>query len=190
MVERDRFEKQFRAGWLSAFRYARDRQVSSGEITDKLVSSLAKTLREHGGILAFDDIARLVTQGRELGVLAAFGGLDDLAELQGGHRHTRIATEVAKSLFVQWESSAWNVGGGRDSHPSGRGLLRGAGRTLLFLKGEATAAGRGKIRKLRGERKMAGTDRVSPASATFQDGRKAGEESQWNWPAGSPPSDD
>ena len=110
MVERDRFEKQFGAGWCSAYRYAREGQVSSGEIADKLVSGLAKTLREHGGIPAFDDIARLVTQGRELGVLAAFGGLDDLAELQGGHRHTRITTEVAKSLFVQWESSAWNVG--------------------------------------------------------------------------------
>ena len=109
MVERDRFEKRFGAGWLSAFRYAREGQVSLGGIADKLISSLAKTLREGGGIPSFDEIARIVIQGRELGILASFGALDDFAELQGGHRHTKIATEVAKSLVVQWESSAWNV---------------------------------------------------------------------------------
>ena len=109
MVERDRFEKQFGAGWLSAYRYAREGQVSLGGIADKLVASLARTLREHGGIPAFDDIARIVTQGRELGVISAFGTLDDLAELQGGHRHTRIAAEVGKSLIVQWEAGGWNV---------------------------------------------------------------------------------
>ena len=104
MVERDRFEKQFGAGWRSAYRYAREGQVSLGEIADKLVGSLARTLRERGGIPAFPDIARIVTQGGDLGVLAAFGALDDIAELQGGHRHTRIATEVAKTLIVQWEA--------------------------------------------------------------------------------------
>ena len=109
MVERDRFEKQFGAGWLSTYRYAREGQVSPGGIADKLISSLAGTLRKHGGIPAFDDIARILTHGRELGVLPAFGALDDLAELQGGHRHTKIAAEVAKSLMVQWEASGWNV---------------------------------------------------------------------------------
>ena len=109
MVERDRFEKQFGAGWRSAFRYAREGQVSSREIADKLISSLAKALREHGGIPAFDDIARIVIQEKELGVLAASGALDDLAELEGGHRHTKIAAEVAKSLIVQWEAAGWSV---------------------------------------------------------------------------------
>ena len=109
MVERDRFEKQFGTGWRSAYRYAREGQVSPGEIADKLIGSLARTLREHGGIPAFDDVARIVPQGRELGVLAAFGALDDLAELQGGHRHTRITAEVAKTLIVQWEAGGWNV---------------------------------------------------------------------------------
>ena len=109
MVERDRFEKQFGAGWLSAYRYAREGQVSLGGIADKLISSLSKTLRERGGIPSFDDIARIATQGRELGVLSAFGALDDLAELQGGHRHTKIAAEVAKTVIVQWEAGGWNV---------------------------------------------------------------------------------
>ena len=109
MVERDRFEKQFGAGWRSAFRYAREGQVSTEGIADKLVSSLAKALREEGGIPALSDIARILTQARELGVLAAFGALDDFAELQNGHRHTRIATEVAKSIIVQWEAAGWSV---------------------------------------------------------------------------------
>ena len=86
MVERDRFEKQFGVGWLSVYRYAREGQVSLGEIADKVISSLARTLRDGGGIPAFDDIARIVTQGRELGVLAAFGDLDDLAELPPAHQ--------------------------------------------------------------------------------------------------------
>ena len=109
MVERDRFEKQFGAGWLSAYRYAREGHVSLGGIADKLVGSLARTLRECGGIPAFPDIARIVTHGRELGLLAAFGALDDLAEVQDGHRHTRIAAEVGKTLIVQWEAGAWSV---------------------------------------------------------------------------------
>lgn len=80
-----------------------------GGIADKLIGSLARTLRERGGIPSFDDIARIVAQGRELGVLAAFGALDDLGELQGGHRHTKIAAEVAKTLIVQWDARGWNV---------------------------------------------------------------------------------
>ena len=60
MVERDRFERQFGAGWLSAYQYAREGQVSPDGIADKLVASLAKTLREHGGIPAFPEIARIV----------------------------------------------------------------------------------------------------------------------------------
>ena len=109
MVERDRFEKQFGAGWRSAYRYAREGQVSLGEIADKLIGTLARVLREHGGIPAFSDIARIVTQGTELDVLAAFGALDDLAELQSGHRHTKIAAEVAKTLIVQREAGSWDV---------------------------------------------------------------------------------
>ena len=109
MVERDRFERQFGAGWLSAYQYAREGQVSPDGIADKLVASLAKTLREHGGIPAFPEIARIVAQGRDVDVLSAFGALDDFVEQQDGHRHTKIAAEVAKSLIVQWESAGWNV---------------------------------------------------------------------------------
>ena len=109
MVERDRFEKQFGAGWRSAYRYARDGQVSPEALADKLVTSLARALREQGGIPAFSDIVRILTTARELGVLPAFSALDDFAELENGHRHTRIAAEVAKSLIVQLEATGWSV---------------------------------------------------------------------------------
>ena len=109
MVERDRFENQFGRGWLSAYRYAREGHASPEEICDKLSSTLSKTLRQSGGIPAFDEMARILTEwgGRDL--MAAFGALDGLVEGEDGHRHTKIAAEVAKSLIVQWEAAGWNV---------------------------------------------------------------------------------
>ena len=109
MVERDRFEKQFGAGWRSAYQYAREGQVPLGEIADKLVGSLAKTLRELGGMPAFPDMARILVQGKELGILSAFGSLDDFAERQDGHRHTWIVAEEAKSLYFQLEAAGWGI---------------------------------------------------------------------------------
>ena len=109
MVERDRFEKQFGAGWRSAYRYAREGNVPLEGICDKLVSALSKTLRKDGGIPAFDEMAHILTHGRSLGLMAAFGALDDLAERENGHRHTKIAADVAKSLIVQLEAAGWGV---------------------------------------------------------------------------------
>ena len=111
MVERDRFEKQFGAGWTVAYRYARDGNASLEEICDKLSSTLAKTLRESSGIPGFDEMVRILVEGRGHGLLAAFGSLDSLTEGEDGHRHTRIAAEMAKSLIVQWEAAGWNVEG-------------------------------------------------------------------------------
>ena len=109
MVERDRFEKQFGAGWRSAYRYAREGNVPLEGICDKLASTLSKTLRENGGIPAFDEMTHILTQVRGLGLMAAFGALDNLAERENGHDHTKIAAEVAKSLIVQSEAAGWNL---------------------------------------------------------------------------------
>ena len=110
MVERDRFEKQLGAGWRSAYRYACEGKVALVGICDKLASTLAKTLREDGGIPAFGEMAHVLTQGRSLDLMAAFVALDDLVERENGHRHTKIAAEVAKSLIVQLEAAGWGVG--------------------------------------------------------------------------------
>ena len=111
MVERDHFENQFGAGWLSAYRYDREGHASPEEICDKLSSTLSKTLRQSGGIPAFDEMARILAERRGRDLLAAFGALDGLVEGEDGHRHTKIAAEVAKSLIVQWEAAGWNVEG-------------------------------------------------------------------------------
>ena len=109
MVERDRFENQFGAGWRSAYQYAREGNVPLESNCDKLVSALSKTLREKGGIPAFDEITHVLTTGRGLDLLAAFAALDDLGERENGHPHTKIGVEVAKSLRVQWEAAGWNT---------------------------------------------------------------------------------
>ena len=101
MVERDRFDKQFRAGWRIAYRYAWEGDVPVEAVCDKLVSSLAKALRENGGIPALSEMSRIVGDAGALDLISAFGALDDIAEQLGGHRHTVIAAEVAKSLIVQ-----------------------------------------------------------------------------------------
>ena len=109
MVERDRFEKRFGAGWLSAYRYARDGHASFEEICDKLSSTLSKTLRESNGIPAFDEMARILAEGRGQGLLARFSALDGVVERENGHGHTKVVAEVAKSLIVQLEAGGWNV---------------------------------------------------------------------------------
>ena len=109
MVERDRFEKQFGAGWRIAYRYAKDGTVPPEALCDKLVSTLCRTLRERAGFPAFDEMAHILAEGRGRDLMAAFGALDDLREREDGHSHTKIAAEVAKSLRVLWEATDWNV---------------------------------------------------------------------------------
>ena len=109
MVERDRFENQLGAGWRSAYQYAREEKVPLVGICDKLASTLSKTLRENAGIPAFDEMVDVLTQGRSLDLMAAFGALDDLTARENGHDHTKIAAEVAKSLIVQWEAAGRNL---------------------------------------------------------------------------------
>ena len=101
MVERDRFDKQFGAGWRTAYRYAWEGDVPVEAVCDKLVSSLAKALRENDGIPDLSEMSRIVNSAGELGLISAFGALDDIVEQVGGHRHTDIAAGVAKSLIVQ-----------------------------------------------------------------------------------------
>ena len=50
MPELDRFERTFQAGWRAAYQHAREGVASDEEIGDKLVKTLAKTLRESDGV--------------------------------------------------------------------------------------------------------------------------------------------
>ena len=101
MPEGDRFERSLGAGWRSAFRYAAGEVASVGEIEDKLVGSLAKTLRENGGVPGLDAITRTIVGAHEASLMESFGALDGIVRDQEGHRHTKIAVDVAKSFLVQ-----------------------------------------------------------------------------------------
>ena len=101
MPEGDRFERNLGAGWRSAFRYAAGEVASEQEIEDKLMGSLAKTLRENGGVPGHDAIARTIVGAHEASLMESFGALDGIVRDQGGDRHTKVAVDVAKSFLVQ-----------------------------------------------------------------------------------------
>ena len=101
MPEGDRFERSFRAGWRSAYRYTRDGNTSSEEIVDKLVESLAKNLRGAGGVPGFSEMTQLITDCGQETLLGSYEALDEIVRDHDGHRYTKIAADVAKSLMVQ-----------------------------------------------------------------------------------------
>ena len=108
MVERDRFEKQFGAGWLAAYRYVREGNASLEEVCDKLTTALTKRLRDWDGVPLLHRMAQILTNARETGLLPAFMALDDIVQECEGHPHTMIAAEVAKTLIVQREATVWS----------------------------------------------------------------------------------
>ena len=111
MPEGDRFERAFRAGWRSAFRYARDGIASPEEIADKLVKALAKNLRDTSGVPGFPDMTQLITDCSPATLLDSYEALDRLVREYDGHRHAKIAADVAKSLIVQSLSETAGIGG-------------------------------------------------------------------------------
>ncbi len=99
MPEGDRFERSLGAGWLSAFRLVMD-EGTAAEVNDKLVESLAKALRREGGIPGLEEIAAVVEGQQDASPLVVHGALDSIVREHGGHRHTRIAADVAKSSLM------------------------------------------------------------------------------------------
>lgn len=100
MPELDRFERNFGAGWRRAFNYARNGDSSDGEIGDVLIKSLAKTLRDRGGIPGFDELIGIVCGRTGLNSIEAFTQLDRIVRNHGGHRHTKIGAEIVKAVMV------------------------------------------------------------------------------------------
>ena len=101
MPEGDRFERTFRAGWRSAYQLARDGKASPEEIADKLVKSLTKNLRDAGGIPAWPEMTQTIADCVPEEILASYEALDRLVREHNGHRHAKIAADIAKSLIVQ-----------------------------------------------------------------------------------------
>ena len=99
MPEGDRFERSLGPGWSSAFRLMRD-EASAAEVNDKLIESLARALRTNGGIPGLEAITAVVARQHQTSPMAVYEALDGIARHHVGHRHTRVAAEVAKSSFV------------------------------------------------------------------------------------------
>lgn len=114
MPEGDRFERAFAMGWRTAYRRARGPAASPAEVADACLSALAKTLRERGGVPGLRAIEGVLTgTARRLGfppspwaegareLHVVFDQLDRIVRDGGGHRHTKVAADVAKALLVQ-----------------------------------------------------------------------------------------
>ncbi len=78
------------------------------EVCDKLTTALTKRLRDWDGVPLLHRMAQILTNARETGLLPAFTALDDIVQECGGHSHTMIAAEVAKTLIVQREAIVWS----------------------------------------------------------------------------------
>ena len=90
MPDLDRFERTFQVGgWRGAYRLARERVASTEEVGDKLVKSLAKTLRANGGVPELPAMAEIVESSNGTSLLERFSALDAIVRAQDGHRPTK-----------------------------------------------------------------------------------------------------
>ena len=105
MPEGDCFERGFGAGWRGALTLVLGGVASEEEVADKLVKSLAKTLRVEGGVPGLEAIWQVVEGTEPNSLLKSFQALDDTVHDHGGNRHTRVAAEVAKSFLVQRDAT-------------------------------------------------------------------------------------
>ena len=106
MPELDRFERSFAAGWRAAYKWAREGTASDAEISDKLIGSLARTLRERGGIPGLRELSEVVANRREASLEDSFDSIERIVRGQEGHRHTKISAEVTKFVLVSGELDA------------------------------------------------------------------------------------
>ena len=100
MPEGDRFEKQFRAGWIGTARYIRDGKASIEETGNKLIKTLTKRLRDCDGVPGLDDMVNVITGAESSRLLDSFNSLDDIVRRHEGNLHSKVAAEVAKSILV------------------------------------------------------------------------------------------
>ena len=101
MPENDRFERSLGPGWIACYRLAKAGLASDEEISDRLLKSLAKSLRENGGVLGLETLAQSIAGSGESSILDDFGAVDRIVRDCEGDRHTKVAADVAKSLLVQ-----------------------------------------------------------------------------------------
>ena len=105
MPEGDHFERSFGAGWRGVLQLVREGVGSDEEVADKLVKSLAKALRNEKGVPGIAEIFRVIAEAKVNSLLNSFNALDDIVRDHEGHRHTKVAVDVAKSRLVQKDAA-------------------------------------------------------------------------------------
>ena len=113
MAELDRFEKTFTAGWRAAYNYARGGAASESEISDKLIKSLARALRELRGVPGLHEMGEVVANGLGASLDESFAALDRIVRNHGGHRHAKVAADAGRFILVSQEA-ATSVGASSD----------------------------------------------------------------------------
>ena len=103
MAELDRFEKSFSKGWRAAFNLALKQIASDGEISDKLMKSLAQDLRDCAGIPCWHEMSELIASSPGATLEESFAVLDYMVRDNGGHRFVAAAARVAKTMLVSQE---------------------------------------------------------------------------------------
>ena len=103
MAELDRFERSFSVGWRAAYKCAREGAASDSEISDKLMKSLARTLREYSGVPGLLEMGAVVVSGLGASLRESFAALEHMIRYHHGHRHTQVAAGVAKFSLVSQE---------------------------------------------------------------------------------------
>jgi len=117
MPDQDRFEKSFASAWAKVLRLSNGGIASDAELSDASITALAHSLRQSGGCPGLQDIANVLhgfVQNRKvLPSLSAAGGstltksfdaLRQIERAQGGHRATKVAARIARSILVQVSS--------------------------------------------------------------------------------------
>ena len=104
MPELDRFEWSFRRGWRKPYRLARSATASDKELSDSLVTSLCRSLRELDGVPGFESLAGVLSCAVAGPQLAHFAAIEEIERRHEGHLHTKIAAGVAKSMLTHQDA--------------------------------------------------------------------------------------
>ena len=101
MPEGDRFDKKIRRGWSAAYDDIESGESTPEEAASELAIPLAQDLKKGGGFPGSDKILDIVTAcaGSEAHE-DPFEALDRVTMQQGGHRHTVLLAQAAKTLLL------------------------------------------------------------------------------------------
>ncbi len=105
MPDLDRIDDSLGAGWRSAYDLVSGQIASPTEISDRLIKSLTKVLRDRSGVPGLERAFSILKPDGLNSILHSFSVLDALVKEKEGHRHTRIAVEVSRSKMAYWDGT-------------------------------------------------------------------------------------